>query len=345
MSSFPSHCIRQALKHDEGERIIIFSPVSATRWSGRTSRAVFVATRWHLVNNFDKSYFQFLALTEDDEVTSGISTSWGDAKLKAIAEGYERQRSADVRHDVHTTASSSRVLGSTRAWLLHSPTSNTTSFPTCRNSMKIRKSNGLREWITREKRSSCLSISCFILSEVLVGSWSSTLVPRASRRIPTSRKQQTVEFSSSSSVIAWCEAGMKKKSTKAGLPDSANPSEKQGELLEESRTRRFRSRHQPEGCRGHSGGDNIRWVPLFRQWCFQHAWRVRGSGYQGLHEAESRLIYGLNEPETRTIEPTHVHTASSTTNCSTLSRRCTTSTCSSCSTESRRMFLQSQRPQ
>lgn len=57
-------------------------------------------------NNHDKSYFQVLALTSNGQVTSGISTSWADAKVKAIAEAYERQRSAAVRVDVHSTASS-----------------------------------------------------------------------------------------------------------------------------------------------------------------------------------------------------------------------------------------------
>lgn len=57
-----------------------------------------------LANNFDKSYFQFLARTQSGQVTSGISTSWADAKLKAIAEGYERQRSATLRYDLRVSA-------------------------------------------------------------------------------------------------------------------------------------------------------------------------------------------------------------------------------------------------
>lgn len=56
------------------------------------------------VDNFNKSYVQFLALTENGQITSGISTSWADAKLKAIAEGYERQRAASVRWDVRSAA-------------------------------------------------------------------------------------------------------------------------------------------------------------------------------------------------------------------------------------------------
>ena len=55
-------------------------------------------------SNFDKSYFQFLAATQSGQITSGISTSWSDAKLKAIAEGYERQRSAAVHYDVRASA-------------------------------------------------------------------------------------------------------------------------------------------------------------------------------------------------------------------------------------------------
>jgi thiazole/oxazole-forming peptide maturase SagD family component len=55
-------------------------------------------------SNFEKSYFQILALTQDGQITSGISTSWADAKLKAIAEGYERQRSADVQYDIRSSA-------------------------------------------------------------------------------------------------------------------------------------------------------------------------------------------------------------------------------------------------
>jgi thiazole/oxazole-forming peptide maturase SagD family component len=58
-----------------------------------------------LSSNFDKSYFQFLARTRDGQVTSGISTSWADARLKAIAEGYERDRAGSVRFDVRARAS------------------------------------------------------------------------------------------------------------------------------------------------------------------------------------------------------------------------------------------------
>lgn len=57
-----------------------------------------------LADNYDKSYVQFLALTENGQITSGISTSWADAKLKAIAEGYERQRAASYRFDVRSSA-------------------------------------------------------------------------------------------------------------------------------------------------------------------------------------------------------------------------------------------------
>jgi len=63
-------------------------------------------------NNYDKSYVQFLARTNNNQIVSGISTSWADAKLKAIAEGYERQRSADIRWDVRTSAGKL-----TNAWL------------------------------------------------------------------------------------------------------------------------------------------------------------------------------------------------------------------------------------
>lgn len=65
-----------------------------------------------LPSNFDKSYFQFLALTKNGQITSGISTSWADARLKAIAEGYERQRAASVRYDVRARARDLSV-----AWL------------------------------------------------------------------------------------------------------------------------------------------------------------------------------------------------------------------------------------
>ncbi len=57
-----------------------------------------------LPNNFGKSYFQFLAHTQNGQVTSGISTSWPDAKLKAIAEGYERQQSMKVFYSTSSSA-------------------------------------------------------------------------------------------------------------------------------------------------------------------------------------------------------------------------------------------------
>lgn len=52
-----------------------------------------------LADNFDKSYFQVLAKTPSGQITSGISTSSSDATLKAIAEAYERHRSSIVRVD------------------------------------------------------------------------------------------------------------------------------------------------------------------------------------------------------------------------------------------------------
>lgn len=55
-------------------------------------------------NNFDKSYFQVLADTQNNQVASGISTSWFEAKNKAIAEGFERQCSSNVRYDICSTA-------------------------------------------------------------------------------------------------------------------------------------------------------------------------------------------------------------------------------------------------
>jgi thiazole/oxazole-forming peptide maturase SagD family component len=63
-------------------------------------------------DNYDKSYFQVLASTSNGQVTSGISTSWADAKLKAVAEAYERQRSAELRIDTRAPANQ---LGS--AWV------------------------------------------------------------------------------------------------------------------------------------------------------------------------------------------------------------------------------------
>lgn len=75
-----------------------------------------VQTSWVIddtfANNYGKSYVQFLARTDNKQIVSGISTSWAEAKLKAIAEGYERQQAAAVRWDVQSSA---REL--TEAWL------------------------------------------------------------------------------------------------------------------------------------------------------------------------------------------------------------------------------------
>ena len=57
-----------------------------------------------LADNYDKSYFQFLATAQNGQVASGTSTSWSDAKLKAIAEGYERQQSSYFFYDVRSSA-------------------------------------------------------------------------------------------------------------------------------------------------------------------------------------------------------------------------------------------------
>lgn len=57
-----------------------------------------------LADNYDKSYFQFLATAQNGQVASGTSTSWSDAKLKAIAEGYERQQSSHFFYNVRSSA-------------------------------------------------------------------------------------------------------------------------------------------------------------------------------------------------------------------------------------------------
>lgn len=57
-----------------------------------------------LSNDYGKSYFQFLSVAQNGQIASGISTSWSDARLKAIAEGYERQRSTDVFYNVYSSA-------------------------------------------------------------------------------------------------------------------------------------------------------------------------------------------------------------------------------------------------
>ena len=57
-----------------------------------------------LSDNYDKSYFQYLAETKGDQITSGVSMSWHIAKLKAIVEGYERQRSTTFFYDTRSSA-------------------------------------------------------------------------------------------------------------------------------------------------------------------------------------------------------------------------------------------------
>lgn len=57
-------------------------------------------------DEYDKSYFQFLSLSRDGQTSSGISTSWADASLKAIVEGYERWRSTDWKYDIRCSADS-----------------------------------------------------------------------------------------------------------------------------------------------------------------------------------------------------------------------------------------------
>lgn len=63
-------------------------------------------------DNYHKSFFQFLAKSKNNQIASGISTSSFDAKLKAIAEAYERQRSSCVRWDIK-----SQAIALTEAWL------------------------------------------------------------------------------------------------------------------------------------------------------------------------------------------------------------------------------------
>jgi thiazole/oxazole-forming peptide maturase SagD family component len=58
----------------------------------------------YLCDNFGKSYFQFFAQSANNQISSGISTSWADAKLKAIAEAYERQCASNVRWDIISSA-------------------------------------------------------------------------------------------------------------------------------------------------------------------------------------------------------------------------------------------------
>ncbi len=56
-------------------------------------------------DNYGKSYFQVLAKNPAGQITSGISTSSADATLKALAEAYERHQSSMVRVDVTSSAS------------------------------------------------------------------------------------------------------------------------------------------------------------------------------------------------------------------------------------------------
>lgn len=261
-----------------------------------------------LVNNFDKSYFQFLALTEDDEVTSGISTSWGDAKLKAIAEGYERQRSADVRHDVHTTASS--LSG---PWLDPRVVAPLTDeqYDQLSHLQKFDENSEI-EWVKGvDYKGEAVFVPIDLVFYPIRGIGRKLVVNTCSSGFAA---YTNVEEATDRGVLELIE----RDSLMRGWYEKRSPRKLDFQILPthlKNRVNYWKSRGRDVFVLDISqrGVVAIQVVITSDEYpCFVSGASSTLGGFEeaaikAFHEAESRLIYGLNEPETRTIEPTHVH--------------------------------------
>lgn len=261
-----------------------------------------------LPENFGKSYFQFLAVTENEQIASGISTSWADAKLKAIAEGYERQRSAAVFYDVHTSA---RKLP--HAWLDPRVVTPLTDVQYAQLPYLQKFDEDLEiEWVKGwdiDGRTVYVPIDLVfypikgLKRKLVVDTCSSGFATYTNLEEAIDRG--TLElFERDSLMRSWYTKESPRRVAFEVLP---------------LHLRRRVTYWQERGREvfvldlSHDGVIITEVVITSGSYpCFVSGASSSLDGFEvaatkAFHEAESRLIYGLNEPDQRTIEPSHVH--------------------------------------
>jgi thiazole/oxazole-forming peptide maturase SagD family component len=261
-----------------------------------------------MANNHGKSYFQFLAATDNGQITCGISTSWTDAKLKAIAEGYERQRSGTVSFDIRTSA---RELDG--PWLdprVVAPLSDE-QYDGLPHLQKFDEDAEI-EWIRGENLEGQpvyvpIDLVFYPIDptgrKLIVDTCSSGFAAYTTREGAIDRG--TLELIERDALMrSWYE---QKSPVQIGL--SALP----------THLRRRISYWREQGREVYvldlsRNGVIITEVvitsdeyPCFVSGASSSLASFDEAAVKAFHEAESRLIFGLNEPSTRTISPEHVH--------------------------------------
>lgn len=259
-------------------------------------------------SNYDKSYFQFLALTQNGQITSGISTSWADAKLKAIAEGYERQRAASTRYDIRAPA-----CDLPEAWLDPRVVAPLTAeqYDTLPYLQKFDENSEI-EWVRGESydgRAVYVPIDLVfyplrdIGRKLVVDTCSSGFAAYTDYEEAVNRG--ILELVERDSLMrSWYEKKSPRKLDFEILP-----------VHLQNRVRYWKQLGREVFVLDLSqrGVTIIEVVitsddyPCFVSGASSTLGRFEEVAIKAFHEAESRLIYGLNEPSVRTLEPHEVH--------------------------------------
>lgn len=259
-------------------------------------------------DNYGKSYVQFLARTDNNQIVSGISTSWADAKLKAIAEGYERQRSAAIRWDVRSSA---REL--TEAWLDPRVVAPLTAEQRSKFPHLQEFHEGLEiEWVRGHD---------YMGRPVMV---------------PIDLVFYPIHGLDRKLVVDTCSSGFSAFTTfdeavNRGILEMVERDALMRHWLEKTRPRQVNANALPIHLQNrldywHERGRKVSVLDLSQRGVIVTAVAITSDEYpcfvsgasstlgkfedaaiKAFHEAESRLIYGLNEPNPRRVTPTEVH--------------------------------------
>lgn len=259
-------------------------------------------------DNSDKSYVQFLALTGNSQITSGISTCWADAKLKAIAEGYERQRAASVRWDVRSS-----VRNLSEAWLDPRFVAPLTDEQYDRLSYLQRFDESLEiEWIRgTDDTGKTVLVPIDLVFYPIKGVDRKLVVDTSTSGFATytdfreAANRGILELVERDGLMRnWYEKTSPRRVGFDALP-----------VHLQNRVRYWKERGREVFVLDLSQkGVIVTEViitadeyPCFVSGASSTLGRFEEAAVKAFHEAESRLIYGLNERTTRTIRPSEVH--------------------------------------
>lgn len=259
-------------------------------------------------DNFGKSYVQFLALTENGQITSGISTCWADAKLKVIAEAYERQRAASVRWEVRSAAHDLA-----EAWLDPRVVAPLTAEQYDRLSSLQRFDENLEiEWIRGTDHTGKpvlvpIDLVFYPIKDIgrklVVDTCSSGFATFTDFREAVNRG--ILELVERDSLMRnWYEKTSPRRVDFDALP-----------VHLQNRVRYWRGRGREVFVLDLSQRGVIvtevvitsNEYPCFVSGASSTLGRFEETAVKAFHEAESRLIYGLNEKNTRSVKPGEVH--------------------------------------